>query len=76
MFRKLFRRLCFGLSCALVVAVVAAMLEPTAAVAQQNPPAVVRDTVIVSSGFDRHVGGVSVNVDGVLNNVDPRGRAS
>ncbi len=34
----------------------------------------VRDTVIVSSGFDRRVGGVSVNVDGVLNNIDPRGR--
>jgi hypothetical protein len=50
------------------------MLDTSSVVAQNNNPPVVRDTVIVSSGFDRRVGGVSVNVDGVLNNIDPRGR--
>jgi hypothetical protein len=49
------------------------MLDAIVVFAQQQPVAV-RDTVIVSSGFDRRVGGVSVNVDGVLNNIDPQGR--
>jgi Protein of unknown function (DUF1598) len=56
--------------CALIFALAAASVAPDHASAQvQQPPLGIGNTIIA-----RQVGGVLVNVDGVLNNVDLRGR--
>jgi hypothetical protein len=51
------------------IIVLSAIAEVARAQNQPQPPNIVGNTIVT-----RQVGGVSINVDGVLSNVDPRGR--